>query len=407
MDLKVIISVFYRLTVVHLIQIVGKTLLQVNNMVDQAFALFNRDVPKIQDLDSILVNNTEPQDDALGAYNTLITKEDRSSNDNVLSKEQSRNQPLETEALSKMTKNVFKSLSTISASSQSSIHDFDAPVDTALSDDDVGLDMFTVDGRDPITGVVALKDSRKMDAFFGSTCMTVDQVSSLSIFGGDFASSIRHCHDSEDTMSTGVDLNGQESLDTHKQQEVPHDDLLQDSYLEHHDQSSTVSTTVAYPASNVPLSSLSQDGTGAPDHGLEEEEDGQPEAMGLDEVIGLLEPSIVTVKAVESDFQDFESFEEVDQDDTSETAVDPDESTGMAVHHCSDDQEEVFAPADAPSRHGRESGQESDSEDVGEVNSVNGTILTNPSITRNNLVVSRYASVKDLQAQARMRKRSG
>ncbi|KAF9994467.1 hypothetical protein BGZ65_009899, partial [Modicella reniformis] len=134
---------------------------------------------------------------------------------------------------------IFKSLTSISASSQSSIHDFGVlsttSVGTGLNDDNLDSGASFAEGRrDPTMDVMALKDSVMTDAFFGNDSMALEQVSSLSIFGGDFTTSVRHGHatSEEDSISTSVNMDDM-------QQELPHDnDLLQLDALDQHDQPS-------------------------------------------------------------------------------------------------------------------------------------------------------------------------
>ncbi|KAK3812170.1 MAG: hypothetical protein J3Q66DRAFT_349584 [Benniella sp.] len=400
-------------------------------------------VREIQDFDSVL-ENIELPDDTLDQgstsnfahhsfYNNDATnndemrttfgpKEDRMDHgavDGMIlgpnDEGQDLRQPSEIETLNKFTSSVFKTLSTISASSQSSLLDFEIPttsIGTALNHD---LDLGTIpDSHDPITNVVALKDTVLTDTFFGSDSISVDQVPSLSIFGEDFALSIRQSQAaSEDDVSADVNLESIGSLSAHsQQQEVAHDNPLHDNDLGYDDHSPTAPLTEAHDGNGGDsLLSTSQ---------LEDEFELQESSM---EMSVLLESSIDAITAVDDHLDVFTTLEElsgeVDRhtlEVAAETVLSAEEKTGKIDETPSSTTEEVTALAssapatDTPleESNAQEGNEGQDNESVGEVNSVvSPNSISHPTKTKNNLKVARYASVKDLQAQARMMRRTG
>jgi hypothetical protein len=349
---------------------------------------------------------------------TFGPKEDHGVEDGMIlgasDEGQDLRQPSETETLNKFTSSVFKTLSTISASSQSSLLDFEIPttsIGTALNHD---LDLGTIpDSHDPIANVAALKDTALMDTFFGSDSISVDQVPSLSIFGEDFALSIRQSQAaSKDDVSADANLDSIGSLSTHnQQQEVAHDDLLHDNDLGY-DHSPTAPLTEVHDGASVDsLLSTSQ---------LEDEFELQESSM---EMSVLFESSIDAITAVDDHLDVFETLEElggeVDRhtlEVAAETVLSAEEKTGMIDETPSSTTEEVTAlassapAADRPleESNAQEGNEGQDNESVGEVNSVvSPNSISQPTKTKNNLKVARYASVKDLQAQARMMRRTG
>ncbi|KAF9980356.1 hypothetical protein BGZ65_005197, partial [Modicella reniformis] len=102
--------------------------------------------------------------------------------------------------------------------------------------------------RDPTMDVMALKDSVMTNTFFGNDSVALDLVSSLSIFGGDFTTFVRHGHatSEEDSTSTSVNVD-------HMQQELAHYELLQMDALDQHGQPTLGLLTEAAPPSRRPI----------------------------------------------------------------------------------------------------------------------------------------------------------
>ncbi|KAG0211836.1 hypothetical protein BGX31_001608 [Mortierella sp. GBA43] len=494
---------------------VGRTLLQVNQMVSQGALFASSSAPETLGSNTLkrTESQVEPLDRSLGSSTTNdetkdsttdapkkkdLEKEENeqedevdlkerddvgvlvvNSSDSMFSREQvimgqhhhhnhnhNHNQSPEKEVLSKMTRNIFKSLSTISASSRSLIHDFGIPpaasietgIDAGLDCSDF-LDTCIMDGRDPKTGVVALKDSMK-DTFFGS----VDQVSSLSIFGEDFANSIRHGRSrgpasretrgaTDDIVSAAMDSRSHKEEDEEEEEEEvvpPHDDdLLQVGQFDQYD---PTPTTLPHDDETTSSSRSHQVGSGdllsrSPKKGR----DSTPIESGADVELedsmelGLLEPStlIDEIDVVGDDrgpkkMPGLVGMDKTDEDEASETVVEIEvgvdtpedndshyhssnhnhsqEETATQVSSTSVPDEKTAALRQDSDEHGQEIKEnkgQGNQKHVDTMNSVNESNSTSPSearetrTTKSSLVVTRFASVRDLQARARMMRRTG